>query len=277
MELPFEIRKSWIDKNDLQLSLNEQFSLSSVSKTAYYYEPVPETSENLHYMELIDREYTKHPFFGSRKMTAALRRAGHQINRKRVVRLMREMGLEAIYPKPNLSKALLQDKKYPYLLKDLKILAPNHVWSTDITYIPVKGGFLYLTAIMDWFTRYVISWRLSNTMDVGFCLEALEEALTKGKPEIFNSDQGSQFTSKEFTEALIKQDIRISMDGKGRAFDNIFVERLWRTVKYEEVYIKRYESGLDANQGLKAYIKFYNEERPHQALSYHTPCEAYHG
>lgn len=227
------------------------------------------------YMEMIDREYTDHPFYGSRQMTAFLRRQGHLVNRKRVMRLMRMMGLEAIYPKPNLSKAAAGHKKYPYLLKDLQILSPNHVWSTDITYIPVKGGFLYLTAIMDWFTRYILSWRLSNTMDVGFCLEALEEALSQGSPSIFNSDQGSQFTSKEFTGSLKARDIKISMDGKGRAFDNIFVERLWRTIKYEEVYLKKYETCRDAHLGLRSYIKFYNEERPHSSLSYRTPQEVY--
>jgi putative transposase len=228
-------------------------------------------------MELIDREYTGRPFYGSRRMLAILKRQGYKINRKRVVRLMKMMGLEAIYPKPNLSKAREEDKKYPYLLKGLAIVAPNDVWSADITYIPLKNGFLYLTAIMDWFTRYIISWRLSNTMDVSFCLEALKEALTKGKPKIFNSDQGSQFTSREFTGMLDRQGIKISMDGKGRAFDNIFVERLWRTIKYGEVYAKRYETGLEANQGLQKYMRFYNEERPHSALNYCTPGQMYFG
>jgi putative transposase len=255
----------------LELTLCEQLILSAVSKTAYYYEPVPETPENLLYMGLIDQEYTAHPYYGSRRMTVILQKLGYAINRKRIIRLMRQMGLEAIYPKPNLSKANKEDKKYPYLLKDLKILSPNQVWSTDITYIPVRGGFLYLTAIMDWYSRYVLAWRLSNTLDVGFCLEALEEALRKEKPMIFNSDQGVQFTSKDFTGLLEAHNVRISMDGKGRAFDNIFVERLWRTVKYEEVYIKGYENGPEAHKGLGAYMPYYNNERPHQALDYCTP------
>lgn len=226
-------------------------------------------------MELIDREYTAHPFYGTRRMRVMLIEKGYSVNRKRVMRLMDLMGLEAIYPKRNLSKATEEDRKYPYLLKGVKICAPNHVWGTDITYIPVRSGFLYLVAIMDWYTRYVLAWQLSNTLDVGFCVAALKGALEKGRPEIFNSDQGSQFTSREFTNMLIGNDISISMDGKGRAFDNIFVERLWRTIKYEEVYIKKYETGLEANQGLRAYMNFYNNERPHQALDYRTPRAVY--
>jgi putative transposase len=259
------------------LTLNDQLTLSGISKTAYYYEPVLETCANLMYMELIDQEYTAHPFYGSRRMTVILRELGYEINRKRVVRLMRQMSLEAIYPKPNLSKTNKESKKYPYLLKNFKVSAPNQVWSTDITYIPVKAGFLYLTAIMDWYSRYIIAWRISNTLDVQFCLEALEEALKHGKPVIFNSDQGTQFTSNDFTGILEGNNIQISMDGKGRAFDNIFVERLWRTIKYEEVYIKRYENGLEAHSGLSKYMPFYNNKRPHQALDYHTPQSVYYG
>jgi putative transposase len=190
---------------------------------------------------------------------------------------MRLMGLEAVYPRPNLSKSAFEIKKYPYLLRDVEIVAPNQVWSTDITYIPLKGGFLYLTAIMDWYTRYVLSWRISNTLDVAFCIEALEEALEKGKPGIFNTDQGCQYTSQDFTDVLKANQIQISMDGKGRALDNIFVERLWRTVKYEDVYIKRYENGPEAVRGLGTYMSFYNNERPHQSLGYSTPSMAYWG
>ncbi len=226
-------------------------------------------------MDLIDHEYTAHPFYGSRKMRAILNHKGYQVNRKRVIRLMRKMGLQAIYPKRNTSKANQADRKYPYLLHGVEISHPNHVWSSDITYIPVRGGFFYLVAIMDWYTRYVLSWRLSNTLDTLFCLEALEEAFKKGKPEIFNTDQGSQYTSREFTHAVESQGIHISMDGKGRAFDNIFVERLWRTIKYEEVYIKKYETGPEVHQGLKGYLEFYNTERPHQALGYKTPEAMY--
>jgi putative transposase len=275
--LPLDIRRRWVNRDDPFLSMREQLRLSGVSKTAYYYEPAQESADNLTYMEIIDREYTEHPFYGSRQLTAVLRRGGYPVNRKRIVRLMRVMGLEAIYPKPHLSKPAAENRKYPYLLKGLEISSPNQVWGTDITYIPVRGGFLYLTAVMDWFARYVISWRLSNTLDVGFCLEALEEALSQGTPKIFNSDQGSQFTSREFTNALEARGVQISMDGKGRAFDNIFVERLWRTIKYEEVYLKKYETGLQANRGLNSYMRFYNDERPHQALGYCTPREAYYG
>lgn len=249
--------------------------MASVSKTAYYYTPVEENAENLLYMEEIDRVYTKYPFYGSRKMVIVLRTQNHIVNRKRVVRLMQLMGLEAIYPKRNLSKADTAHKKYPYLLRGLIISFSNQVWSTDITYIPVKGGFLYLVAIIDWHTRFVLSWKVSNTLDTTFCLEALEEAFAYGKPEIFNTDQGVQFTSKEFTGALEARGIKISMDGKGRALDNIFIERLWRSVKYEEVYLKRYESGLDAVKGLHLYLQFYNNERVHQSLGYKTPRSLY--
>jgi putative transposase len=252
-------------------------ALAGVSKTAHYYEPAKETPENFLYMQLLDNLYTRHPYYGSRRMVIELGKLGHNVNRKRIVRLMRWMGLETFYPKPNLSVASKEAKKYPYLLKHLKITAPNQVWSTDITYIPVKGGFFYLVAIMDWFSRYVLAWRLSNTLDMGFCLEALQEALEKGSPEIFNSDQGVQFTSNEFTSILEGHGIQISMDGKGRAFDNIFVERLWRTIKYEEVYIKRYETGINAHEGLGNYIPFYNTERPHQALQYQTPYQVHFG
>ena len=226
-------------------------------------------------MELIDIEYTAHPFYGSRRMVECLKKHGHNVNRKRISRLMHTMGIEAIYPKPNLSKSSLEHKKYPYLLRGVKIMAPNEVWSTDITYIPVQGGFFYLTAIIDWYTRYILAWKLSNTLDVGFCLEALREALNKGTPKIFNSDQGVQYTCGEFVDVLDSKGITISMDGKGRAFDNIFIERLWRTIKYEEVCIKRYLDGREAQQGLQKYISFYNNERPHQSLEYQTPQAVY--
>ena len=222
-------------------------------------------------MDLIDRQYLKTPFYGSRKMVIYLGSGGHFVNRKRVQRLMRLMDIQAIYPKRNLSKKRQDHKIYPYLLKDVKIDRPNFVWSTDITYVPVSQGFLYLVAIIDWYSRYVLSWRLSNTLDVTFCIEALEEALGKGCPAIFNTDQGSQFTSKEFTEMLLNREIRISMDGRGRVFDNIFIERLWRTVKYEEVYLKGYESCADAKEGLGYYFPFYNNKRYHQSLGYKTP------
>lgn len=226
-------------------------------------------------MRLIDEEYTRHPFYGTRRLTAWLRREGHEVNIKRVRRLMRDMGIEAIYQKPNLSKAFPEHKKYPYLLKNIVIDHPDQVWSSDITYIRMKHGFIYLTAVMDWFSRYVLSFEVSTTLDTGFCIEALEKALNISNPEIFNTDQGSQFTSEAFTGCLKSNGITISMDGKGRAFDNIFVERLWRSVKYEEVYLNDYETVKNAIVGLFRYFEFYNKERVHQALEYQTPYEVY--
>ena len=227
-------------------------------------------------MAAIDREYTKRPFYGARRITHELRKVGEQVvNHKRVERLMRKMGLQAIYPKPRTSMPGQGHKVYPYLLRGLQVLHPNHVWSTDITYIPMRQGFLYLTAVIDWFSRYVLAWELSNTMEVAFCLSVLEEALTEGSPDIFNTDQGAQYTSPDFTGRLLLDGIQISMDGRGRALDNVFVERLWRSVKYEEVYLKEYADGQEAHAGLKAYFEFYNRERPHQALNNRTPYEVY--
>jgi putative transposase len=222
-------------------------------------------------MNQIDQEYTKHPFYGTRRITAWLQKQGHKVNRKRVQRLMRVMGLEGICPKKNVSRGDKRHKIYPYLLRDLVIQQPNQVWSTDITYVKMRSGFMYLTSVMDWYSRYVLSWRLSNTLEQSFCLNALEEALEKGKPEIFNTDQGSQFTSEQYTGVLEKAKIQISMDGRGRALDNIFIERLWRSVKYEEIYLKEYESVKCLCTGLKTYFEFYNKERLHQSLGYQTP------
>ena len=226
-------------------------------------------------MRLIDEEFTKHPFYGVRRITAWLRTQGHQVNHKRVSRLMKKMGLEAIYPKRNLSKNNSEYKKYPYLLRNLEIEYPDQVWSTDITYIRLSKGFIYLTAIIDWFSRYVLSWKISITLDTEFCLEAFEEALKISKPEIFNTDQGVQFTSVAFTSRLEKSGIKISMDGRGRALDNVFVERLWRSLKYEWVYLNEYSSVLEAKQSINEYFKFYNEERLHQSLNYQTPKSVY--
>lgn len=227
-------------------------------------------------MELIDKQYLKTPFYGSRKMVVYLKGEGYLVNRKRVQRLMRLMNIQAIYPRPDLSRKRQEHKIYPYLLKGVKIDRSNLVWSTDITYIPLRQGFLYLVVIIDWYSRYVLSWRLSNTLDVTFCIEALEEALEKGCPEIFNSDQGSQFTSNAFIERLLSKEIKISMDGRGRFFDNIFIERLWRSVKYEDVYLKGYETGKEVKEGLSSYFTFYNNERFHQALEYRTPKEVHY-
>lgn len=230
---------------------------------------------SLELMDLLDRQFTDTPFYGSRRLTAWLNRQGHGVNRKRVQRLMRIMGLEAIYPKPNLSKRRKDHEIFPYLLKGIKIKQPDFVWSSDITYIRVGRGFVYLTAVIDWFSRYVLSWKLSNTLEPDFCIEALNEALALSRPQIFNTDQGSQYTSKHFLKPLIDNGIKISMDSKGRALDNIFVERLWRTVKYEEVYIKEYRTARDAHASLKKYFLFYNNERLHQSLDYLTPTEVH--
>jgi len=226
-------------------------------------------------MKLIDRQYLATPFYGARRIAAWLKNQGYRVNRKRVRRLMQVMGLKAIYRHSRTSQPAPGHKIYPYLLSGMEITRPNQVWAADITYIPMARGFLYLVAIIDWYSRYVLSWRLSNTLDDSFCVEALEEALRKGRPDIFNTDQGAQFTGEAFTGLLQQHGVRISMDGKGRYSDNLFIERLWRTVKYEEVYIKAYQNGRDARVGIGDYFRFYNTERPHQALGYRTPAEVF--
>jgi putative transposase len=235
------------------------------------------SEENLWLMRLIDEQYTRTPFYGIRRMTAWLRGGGHEVNHKRVARLMEAMGLETIYPKPRTSQPSPEHRVYPYLLRGVAIKRPDQVWSTDITYIRMARGFVYLVAILDWYSRYVLAWQTSVSLDPGFCLEALDRALERGRPEIFNSDQGSQFTSRPFTERLLAREVRISMDGRGRALDNIFVERLWRTVKQEEVYLKDYETVPAATANLDAYFQFYNGERLHQSLGYRTPESVYRG
>lgn len=257
------------------ISISRQCKLLELSRSSYYWKECSDDAYALYLMRLIDEEYTRHPFMGSRKMAIWLGEQGHPVNRKRVQGLMRRMGIEAIYQKPNLSKASKQHKIYPYLLRDVAIVRPNQVWSTDITYIRMSRGFIYLTAVMDWYSRYVLSWRLSNSLETEFCLEALAEALERARPEIFNTDQGSQFTSEKYTQVLLDGDIAISMDGKGRALDNVFVERLWRSVKYEEVYIKNYENVSDAYCNLENYFTYYNTQRLHQALGYKRPIEVY--
>jgi putative transposase len=249
--------------------------LLDISRSGLYYQPVGISEEDLTLMKLIDRQYLSTPYYGARKIAACLKSQGHLVNRKRVRRLMRLMGLKAIYRRPRTSKPASGHKIYPYLLGGMKITRPNQVWAADITYIPMAKGFLYLVAIIDWYTRYVLSWRLSNALDASFCVEALEEALRKGRPDIFNTDQGAQFTSEAFTGLLEQHGIRISMDGKGSYSDNLFIERLWRTVKYEEVYLKAYQGGRDAGTNLNNYFRFYNTERPHQALGYRTPAEIF--
>jgi putative transposase len=270
-----ELKRTLVEVAHAQLSISRQCDLLGLARSSFYYEPATESEENLNLMNLIDEEYTAHPFFGSRQMTAWLKRQGHEVNRKRVQRLMRLMGLEAIYPKPKLSLPDQKHKIYPYLLRNVAIVRPDQVWSTDITYIGLPGGFMYLAAIIDWFSRYVIAWRLSNTLDGLFCLEMLDEALSLGKPEVFNTDQGVQFTATAWTSRLVEAGVAVSMDGKGRCLDNVFVERFWRTLKYEDIYLKRYEAVPQLLAGLKVYLPFYNEERPHQALGCRTPAEVY--
>jgi len=249
--------------------------LLDISRSGLYYQPVGISKEDLTLMKLIDRQYLATPFYGARKVAAWLKNQGRRVNRKHVRRLMRIMGLKAIYRRPRTSQPASGHKIYPYLLGGLKITRPNQVWAADITYIPMARGFLYLVAIIDWYSRYVLSWRLSNTLDTGFCVESLEEALKKGRPDIFNTDQGVQFTSEAFTGLLQQHGVRLSMDGKGSYNDNLFIERLWRSVKYEEVYLKAYRDGRDARIGLGNYFRFYNTERPHQALGYRTPAEVF--
>lgn len=257
--------------------MSRQCELLGLARSSLYYRPQRDESYNEEIIRLIDQQYTRAPFYGIRRMTAWLRTQGHEVNRKRVGRLMTLMGLEAIYPKPRLSLSGSEHRVYPYLLRGLVICRPNQVWGADITYIRMRKGFIYLVAIMDWFSRYVLSWAVSITLEVSFCLESLEKAVGMGRPEIFNTDQGSQFTSDAFTGSLKGEGIRISMDGRGRVFDNIFVERLWRTVKYEEVYLKDYGSVEEAVSNLRDYFRFYNEERLHQALGYQPPSKVYFG
>ena len=249
-----------------------------INRSGLYYQPKGDSDEDIVLMKLIDRQYLATPFYGARKIAVELKRQkGFPINRKRVRRLMQRMEIRAVYRRPRTTKPAPGHKIYPYLLRDLKITRPNQVWAADITYIPMARGFLYLVSVIDWYSRYVISWRLSNTLDTDFCVTALEEALSKGTPEIFNTDQGSQFTSEAFTGLLKEHDVRISMDGKGSYNDNLFIERLWRTVKYEEVYLKAYEDGREARVSLGEYLLFYNTTRPHQSLGYLTPAEVYAG
>jgi putative transposase len=259
------------------LSVRRQCELLGLSRSSLYYEPGGEAAEDLRLMRRIDEQYTARPFYGSRRMMAWLNEQGEEVNRKRVQRLMRVMGLEAIYPKPRLSLAGKGHRIYPYLLRGVKVERRDQVWSTDITYVPMPSGFMYLAAVIDWYSRYVIGWRLSNTLDGSFCLEMLEDALRRGKPEVFNTDQGVQFTAATFTGRLEAAGVAVSMDGRGRALDNVFVERLWRSVKYEDIYIQGYDTVPGLHRGLSRYFAFYNEERPHQSLDYRTPAAIYRG
>ena len=261
---------------DHKLSMRRQCALLTLSRSNLYYEPKGESAENLRFMEIIDKQFLETPWYGSRQMARHMKRNDHQCGRHRVRRLMRLMRLVPIYQEPNTSKKHPQHKIWPYLLRKLPITHTNHVWCSDITYIPVKNGFLYLVAIMDWATRKVLSWRLSNTLDASFCVEALEEAIVKyGKPEIMNTDQGSQYTGTDWITTLTKADIKISMDGRGRYLDNIFIERLWRSLKQEAVYLHEITNGFQAKRIIDDWIDFYNTERPHTALDKRTPDAAY--
>ena len=264
-----------IEPGHPDLSVARQCALLDLPRASYYFTPAGETAENLALMRLIDAQYLKTPFFGSRQMTAWLRRQGHAVNRKRVQRLMRVMGLQGAVPGPHTSRPHPEHVVYPYLIGHMQLTHSNLVWATDITYVPMPVGFLYLVAIIDWYSRYVLAWRLSNTLDTGFCLDALDVALADQQPCVFNTDQGAQFTSSEFTDRLKAQQILISMDGRGRALDNAFIERLWRTVKYEDIYLHDYQTVPELDHGLTAYFRFYNHERPHSMLRGKTPAEVH--
>ncbi len=268
-------KRAAIEPQHPAISVARQCELLGLCRASYYYRPVAVSAEELQLLRRLDEQYTRTPFYGVRRMTAVLRQEGHDVNPKRVRRLLRRLGLWALGPRPGTSRPAPEHRVYPYLLRGIAIERVNQVWSSDITYIRLRRGFAYLAAVMDWHSRYVLSWALSNSLEVGFCLEVLEAALARGRPEIFNSDQGSQFTSPAFTGRLLSAGVRISMDGRGRALDNVFVERLWRSVKYEEVYLHDYEGMSEAQRGLGRYFPFYNEQRPHQALGYRTPGTVY--
>ena len=265
-----------IESEHPSLSVVRQCELVSISRSSFYYQPVGEAAENLALMRLIDAQFLETPWYGSRQMTRHFLREGHEVGRKRVRRLMAKMGLAPIYQRPRTTAPHPEHRIYPYLLRGLVVDRPNQVWCADFTYIPMRRGFLYLAAVMDWSTRKVLAWRVSNTMDAAFCVEALQEALARfGRPEIFNTDQGSQFTSAEFTNVLRAANVRISMDGRGRWMDNVFIERLWRSLKYECVYLHAFETGSELRAGLSRWVSYYNARRPHSTLAGRTPDEAY--
>lgn len=274
LSLPADARRDWVDAAD-PFSVRRQCRLAGLSRSQFYYEPAPESEMNLRLMRLIDEQYMRHPEYGSPRMHDWLVEQGHAVNHKRVERLMQVMGLRAITPGPHTSRPAPEHKTYPYLLRNVKIERVNQVWSTDITYIPMAAGFLYLTAVIDWHSRYVLSWELSNSLESDFCVFALERALARARPEIFNTDQGRQYTSREFLSILEEKEIAISMDGRGRALDNVFIERLWWTVKYEEVYPNVYANGHELHRGLSRYFAYYNEERKHSSLDKRTPAAVF--
>ena len=269
-------RRALLEAPQPQLSVHRQCQLLGLPRSSFYYRPVAPDPLTLELMNAIDRIYTERPVYGVRRICATLRRDGYPVNPKRVHRLMKAMGLQAIFPRRHRTTPDPAHRVYPYLLRGLTVDRPDQVWCSDITYLPLSSGFVYLVAVMDWFSRYVLAWRISNTLDAAFCVEALEEALGQGRPEIFNTDQGAQFTSAAFTGRVEAAGARVSMDGRGRVLDNIFIERLWRSLKYEDVYLKDYATVPQLIEGVAAYFRFYNLERPHQAFDYETPSHVYH-
>jgi putative transposase len=275
--LSVEEKRLWLDERHAALTIAAQCKLLEIPRSSYYYKRMPIKASELQLMRRVDEIYTARPFLGSRKIAQELKKEGHAVNRKHVQRIMRRLGLSSNQPGPNTSKSHPEHTKFPYLLRGVVLLAPLEAWSTDITYIRLPNGYVYLVAVIDWFSRLVLSYRLSNSLETSFCLEAFEEAVERyGRPQIFNTDQGVQFTSKEFVQAVLGRNIRFSMDGRGRALDNVFVERLWRSVKYEDVYLHDYQSVPEARAGLASYFQYYNTERPHQALRYKTPHEVHY-
>jgi len=276
LAIPYDDKCQLVEIGHLSLSIRRQCELLELNRSSYYYQPATESKLNLELMKLIDEQYLKTPFYGYRKMTVYLRNLKYTVNQKRVRRLMNLMGIQAVGPKPQTSQPGKAHKIYPYLLRGVKITRSNQVWSADITYIPMSRGFMYLVAILDWYSRYVLSWEISNTLDGTFCLTTLEGALDRyGKPGIFNTDQGVQFTADAFTGRLKDAEVKISMDGRGRFVDNIFIERLWRSVKHEDIYLNEYETGTELTAGLASYFDLYNNERPHQSLDYRRPAGVY--
>lgn len=268
-------RLTWIEAGACGPDLKVQCALCGISRSGWYYEPQGESLENIHVMRLLDEQYTKTPFYGVRRMVQAMAALEVVVNAKRVRRLLQLMGLEAIYPKPSLSRPAPGHRVYPYLLRGVPVMRPDQVWSSDITYVRLRSGFVYLVAVIDWFSRYVLAWEVSTSLESDFCVSALQWALRGGRPDVFNTDQGAQFTSESFTSVLTSAQIAISMDGRGRALDNVFVERLWRSVKYEDIYLKEYVTVAEVIEGLRRYFTFYNTERPHQSLGYRTPLAVY--
>jgi len=269
------VRRALLEPDHATISLRRQCDLLGLPRSTAYYAPIPESVENLALMRQIDAIYLEDPSYGSRSIAALLANSGWRVNRKRVQRLMRLMNIAAIAPKRTTSKPAPGHRVFPYLLRNVAITHPDQVWSTDITYVPLRSGFVYLTAVMDWYSRYVLSWRLSARLEGSFCLEALDAALKHGQPEVFNTDQGTQFTSAAFVNRLLDRSVAVSMDGRGRALDNVFIERLWRSVKYQEIYLRDYVTVADVEEGLKLYFAKYNHERPHQSLDYLTPAKVY--